>query len=675
MLRIHEKPSCLALVTTCIVITYGACADIGMGATASLAESVRAEAWLRDHLQIQPAFSLVLGDRRSHAIPWTTDRTVEQPEEGVSRHTATVTDPDSGLAAIYTAIEYSKLAAVELLLEIENRGTADTEILDGIRTLDTVFRDLAGDCIVHHALGDENSAQSFAPLQTAVNTDRKDPLVIFPSSGRSSEGAMPYFNVAGSDMGIVLAVGWAGRWQAEFSHPEDGLRARCGMHKARFQLYPGERVRLPRVLLLFWNGADPRRGNNLFRQWMLAYSLPKRNGNLVMPPISGSVTRVETDGSYEKPHVEAMAPLAQLGLDTFWSDMDPQQWYPKGFPEGTGTWEVDPVKYPHGLKPVGEAAHAAGLDYLLWFEPERVAHGTRIEELHPEWLTNIENQSLFRLDLPEARAWLTDYIDGPITEADVDWLRWDFNMNPWAFWKNSDPPNRRGITEIRHVEGLYAMWEDLFKRHPGLVVDVCASGGRRLDFETLRYGLPLWHSDMQCAGPSPAADQLQNGALFPWIPLHACGNFDYEPSYTFRSALTPGAILVRTIAYANGDDVNDSACEGAQRSVAILKKLRPYMLGDFYPLLPHDAGEDRWYGYQFHRPDLREGFVLVFRRESSSQSSVEVSLNGLNPSLDYDVAFENTPDKLTLTGAGLRQFLCSIDQAPGSQLVYYRERR
>ena len=76
--------------------------------------------------------------------------------------------------------------------------------------------------------------------------------------------------------------------------------------------------------------------------------------------------------------------------------MDPQQWYPGGFPHGTGTWEPDLEKYPRGLRPIGEAAHAAGLEYLLWFEPERVAPGTRIEEVHPElteskkdpWLTS-----------------------------------------------------------------------------------------------------------------------------------------------------------------------------------------------------------------------------------------------------------------------------------------------
>jgi len=62
-----------------------------------------------------------------------------------------------------------------------------------------------------------------------------------------------------------------------------------------------------------------------------------------------------------------MKTLAERGVEVFWSDMDHQQWYHKGFPEGTGTWEPDRTKYPNGLKPVGDAAKAAGLGYLLWF--------------------------------------------------------------------------------------------------------------------------------------------------------------------------------------------------------------------------------------------------------------------------------------------------------------------
>jgi len=42
-----------------------------------------------------------------------------------------------------------------------------------------------------------------------------------------------------------------------------------------------------------------------------------------------------------------------------------------------------------------------------------------------------------------------------------------------------DTPDRQGMTEIRYVEGLYEMWDELRAKHPGLLIDNCASGGRR----------------------------------------------------------------------------------------------------------------------------------------------------------------------------------------------------
>lgn len=38
------------------------------------------------------------------------------------------------------------------------------------------------------------------------------------------------------------------------------------------------------------------------------------------------------------------------------------------------------------MRPVSDAAHDAGLKFLLWFEPERVMPGTWLAEHHPDCL-------------------------------------------------------------------------------------------------------------------------------------------------------------------------------------------------------------------------------------------------------------------------------------------------
>ena len=57
-------------------------------------------------------------------------------------------------------------------------------------------------------------------------------------------------------------------------------------------------------------------------------------------------------------------------------------------------------------------------------------------------------------------------------------------MEPLPYWHAADTADRQGMAETRHIEGLYAFWDDLLKRHPNLIIDNCASGGRRIDLET-----------------------------------------------------------------------------------------------------------------------------------------------------------------------------------------------
>ncbi len=649
---------------------------------ASDAESRLRNKWLENQFESKPAalpFSFVYGGRpSSELLPnWKIERKSGRRQPGRRPSMLIATDPVTGLRARCEIVEFTDFPAIEWVLHFENRGTSDTPVLENILPLDARLAAAAKDkVVVHHSIGEKNSGESFAPVENVLSPEDRKGVVFAPVGGRSSDGVMPFFNLAAADGGTTLAVGWSGQWEARFVRsPQGALEARAGQQLVHLKLHPGESIRTPRILLVFWKGAEPLRGNNLMRQVLMAHYLPRRNGQLVFSPICASVNWTAPDGSYEAPHLEVIEPLAKRGVEVLWSDMDPQQWYPKGFPEGTGTWDVDPAKYPRGLKPIGDAVRAAGMEYLLWFEPERVHPGTRIDREHPEWVMPRKGEwsQLFRLHDENARRWLTDTIDAHVSAARLGWVRWDFNIEPLGFWRRNDAPDRQGLTEIRHVEGLYAMWDDLRTRHPGLVIDLCASGGRRIDIEALMRGVPLWHSDLQCSGkPSLSADQLQNAGLWRWVPMHGCGNFAYEPSYAFRSAMTAGNILAPgnkegRLSTADADTATD-----VERTVAIYRKLRPFMLGDFYPLFPHSQSEEGWFGYQFHRPDQNAGVAILFRREKCKEAKQTVALHGIQLRRRYEVSFEDTPEKKAVPGAELLAMPVEITTTPGSAILYYR---
>ena len=420
--------------------------------------------WLRDaedpaSIARQVPFSFRYGGQSSADLlpAWPLKCATRKLDRQRTERTLTWTDPKTRLEVRCTAIEYSDWPAAEWVLHFSNLGGADSPILEKILPLDLTVPGSGGQgFVVHRSQGEHNSAESFAPVDTPVTTG---PLTLAPVGGRSSDGEMPFFNIDSGSGGMAVAVGWSGQWEARFEPAAGSLHAQAGQQVTHFKLLPGESVRTPRMLAVFWSGADPLRGNNLFRQVLIAHYLPRRGGKLVQPPICGSIGVIAPDGSYEAAHVSAPPGIAKRGFEVLWSDMDPQQWYPLGFPTGTGTWEPDPIKYPNGMAPVGKAAHKAGLGYLLWFEPERVVQGTRIATDHPDFVQKVGNDTYaFRLWDPAARAWLTDYIDKQISAGQLDWLRWDFNFEPLPVWQAADgarppgdhrDPSHRG--PLRHV--------------------------------------------------------------------------------------------------------------------------------------------------------------------------------------------------------------------------------
>ena len=165
---------------------------------------------------------------------------------------------------------------------------------------------------LHYSLGDTNSADSFAPMHQELKPGGSEPgsefgpFVLAANGGCSSagstdgywwSGALPFFDLEWAGAGAVLALGWTGQWEARFQQVgANVLRVQAGQQLTHFILHPGETVRTPRILVACWEGSDWIRGNNLFRQLMLAHYVPRRDGEVVLSPIAataGWVNRAE----------------------------------------------------------------------------------------------------------------------------------------------------------------------------------------------------------------------------------------------------------------------------------------------------------------------------------------------------------------------------------------------
>jgi alpha-galactosidase len=309
--------------------------------------------------------------------------------------------------------------------------------------------------------------------------------------------------------------------------------------------------------------------------------------------------------------------------------------------------------------------------YGLWFEPERVVADTPIAREHPAWVLSDGSPSpgTFLLDMgnPEAREHFLAIVRSFMSLPGFRFYRQDFNMDPLPYWRATDRPDRQGITEMRYVEGLYAYWDRIAAEWPDSFREECASGGRRIDLETVmrmhvHQDSDYWFDD--------DVDQAQIWGLAQYLP-NACFTTPIVrlDDYTFRSTLAT-SLCVGWIA-------DDPAFDGARakRLLDRYRELRPLLVGSWYPLLPYSREKDAWMASQYHRPDRNEGMILAFRREACPYPSVEVSLRGLDPAATYELVHESTGERTVSTGAELsRKLLIALAARRSSELITYRVR-
>jgi alpha-galactosidase len=537
--------------------------------------------------------------------------------------------------------EYANFKAVEWQVRLQAPHEREASLFEDVNSADFAVQfPSASDLTLHWSKGSHDEPSDFQPREDALVTGR--PLTLESFGGRSSDGAMPYFNLASQGGGLIVAVGWTGDWKASFETLGKGrARVTAGLKRARFKLRAGEEVRLPSVLVMSYRG-DWLDGQNQFRRLMLKEFSPTSHPPMKLMPVAASVHGLIGFNDTTKENLAALAAgiaAAKLPLDTFWLDAG---WNTGGFPQGQGNPKADSKRFPRGLAPVGEAARRAGMRFLAWFEPERVMRGSWLEREHSRWLLQPggtppelryqekDGFRLFDLGNPEARQWALEATSQQIRDASIAIYRQDFNLYPAYFWQTNEETSRVGLQEIRHVTGLYDYLDELTRRHPGLILDNCASGGRRLDFEMMRRCVALWRSD-SCWGHAsfPRNVQAMTHGLSLWLPLHGLGAAAAD-----ETALRSGMGSCATFAINFRDP---AAVEALRKHLARYLKVRPLFTKDFYPLTPWSVDPARLLAFQFHDPSSGEGIVQVFCGPTATERSGQLKLRGLKSSARYTV--------------------------------------
>jgi alpha-galactosidase len=882
MVRRTVLPSGPSVATCAVLLGLSQCAG-AVAPTGPELEAARrfAAERLRSSDPAALPFSFVCAGQSSADLlrAWDRQEASETLDATHTRRTIRYTDPKTQLELRCVAIEYGGFPTVEWTLYVRNGGTVASPVIENLRALDLALeRPGETEFLLHHAAGSQANRSDYGPRGTPLPANA---MARFGGAGgRPTNVDWSYFNLQHGDAGVIIVVGWPGQWTAEFARDAGrGLRVHAGQELLRASLLPGEEVRSPLMVLQFWQGDYPR-SQNLWRRWMMAHSMPKPGGSLPPPQFVASSSRayeemIKANEQNQIMHIDRYLEEG-LKLDYWWMDAG---WYiqEQGWPQ-VGTWEVDPKRFPRGLRPISDHAHAKGVKILVWFEPERVMPGTWLYENHPEWLLrptpaqesnlagmrnwssaevggpdpcvshNSSDQActmarirwepgslafhpgpkgeysvvrwtaptagevaiaatfrgidaaptttdvhvlqagkalfdgwlslegrgpvaeyagkvtvamgealdfvvgwgngthvcdstglevrlqapqgkvydaarefhaeaaaaspwsygwlppgaspdcaafraydragrpgehgvrLLNLGDPAAREWLTNHVDRLLTEQGIDLYRQDFNIDPLPFWRSADTPDRQGLTENRYVCGYLAYWDELRRRHPAMLIDSCASGGRRNDLETMRRAVPLWRSDYAF---EPIGHQGMTYGISLWLPYHGTGTvasaaapyygggFTAVEPYAFWSNTAPSLgsgidLRVREIDYA-----------ALRRLYGQWRELSQLYAGDFWPLTPYTQDEAEWIAWQFSVPERGEGAVQAFRRPQSPVAERRLVLRDLEAEATYMVRAADSTESRQASGRELltQGLAVSLPEAPAAAVIFYRMAR
>ncbi len=555
-------------------------------------------------------------------------------------------DGATGLEVRCVAVQHRDFPTVEWTLHFKNTGRAPTPVLADILAADLEWRRSAqGEFLLHHFTGSPCQANDFEPLETTLKASAGKR--IGAAGGRPSNSDLPYFNLAWGGEGRILAVGWPGQWFAEFKRDAaTGLRLAAGQEKTRLRLQPGEEIRTPLMVVQFWRG-DWIRAQNIWRRWMLASNLPRPGGELPPVQMAGCSSHqfgemIHADSASQKFFVDRYRE-EQLPIDYWWMDAG---WYPcDGQWPKTGTWEVDAQRFPGGLRPISDHARRKGVKTIVWFEPERVHRDTWLSENHPEWILGGKAGGLLNLGNSDARRWLIEHVDQLLTGQGIDLYRQDFNMDPLDSWRRNDANDRQGVTENHHVTGYLAYWDELRRRHPSMLIDSCASGGRRNDLETMRRAVPLLRSDYIM---EPVGNQGHTYGLSFWLPYQGTGTGSGSLSpYLLRSTMLTHFTACFDMRR------KDLDYEMLRRVLGQWKEYARCYFGDYYPLTTYNLDPTLWIAWQFDLPESGQGLVQAFRRDRSAFEAARFQLHGLDPAKRYTVTALDSGRRQTLAGRAL----------------------
>ena len=165
--------------------------------------------------------------------------------------------------------------------------------------------------------------------------------------------------------------------------------------------------------------------------------------------------------------------------------------------KGLGDWQISPEVWPNGLGPLIDKVKSCGMEFGLWFEGEMLNPDSEVYRNHPDWILKVgdrvppegRRQHVVDITNPDAYSYVLESVSEVLANNDMSYIKWDHNRFLLE-------PASSGVPAVhKQTEAIYALFDELKRRHPGLEIESCSSGGGRIDLGMIDHSDRFWTSD------------------------------------------------------------------------------------------------------------------------------------------------------------------------------------
>ena len=418
------------------------------------------------------------------------------------------------------------------------------------------------------------------------------------------------------------------------------------LHTA-YTLKPGASFQTPTLALTY---SEEGKGgvSRAFHRW-------GRNGQLHNGKALRKILLNSWEGVYMDVNQEVcekmMDGIKELGGELFVVD---DGWFGRKYrrtndSNALGDWMTDTQKLPNGVPALLKAAEDRGLKVGIWIEPEMTNSQSELFEAHPDWVVAHPTRELAKgrggtqlvLDLsnPKVQDFVVSIVDNLMKEnPHLYYIKWDCNMPMQNFGSSYLTADNQSHLFVDYHLGLRNTLERIRKAYPDLVIQLCSSGGGRVNWGALPYFDEFWVSD------NTDAQQrlfIQWGTSHFFPPMAMAQHVSASPNHQTGRVIPlkfrfDVAMTGRLGMEMKPSDLNDNEREYAKKAVAFYKEIRPIIqLGDLYRLLSPYEGNG-FCSEMFVTEDKSEAVFFCYKFENYyGLETPRWHMAGLDPNATY----------------------------------------